>query len=217
MFSSTFTEDIIRNQKLSLSSRCSLSSMGDKQGEVLGWHTHRELWDPCRDCRGEGQVVVDVSEGRMKAVEVSLWLRPDGFSVGREEGLMEPCVQRQEAGQNAVFSGPWWSWGEYKAVRNGYTIWQKERMNIDSTSTNYFISWLTLYSAFAFPKELFVIFFSSHLHVTYGIIVRPVTDETYLEKLLGEPIQTNLNLYLSHVWWFYIEVQTTGYFIIYSD
>lgn len=44
-----------------------------------------------------------------------------------------------------------------------------------------------------------------------------VTDETYLEKLLGEPIQTNLNLYLSHVWWFYIEVQTTGYFIIYSD
>ena len=35
---------------------------------------------------------------------------------------MEPCVQRQEAGQNAVFSGPWWSWGEYKAVRNGYTI-----------------------------------------------------------------------------------------------
>ena len=107
---------------MSLSSRCSLSSMGDKQGEVLGWHTHRELWDPCRDCRGEGQVVVDVSEGRMKAVEVSLWLRPDGFSVGREEGLMEPCVQRQEAGQNAVFSGPWWSWGEYKAVRNGYTI-----------------------------------------------------------------------------------------------
>ena len=68
-----------------------MSSMGDKQGEVLGWHTHRELWDPCRDCRGEGQVmvdvsegrmkavVVDVSEGRMKAVEVSLWLRPDGF------------------------------------------------------------------------------------------------------------------------------------------
>ena len=68
------------------------------------------------------QGVVDVSEGRIKAVEVSLWLRPDGFSVGREEGLMEPCVQRQEAGQNAVFSGPWWSWGEYKAVRNGYTI-----------------------------------------------------------------------------------------------
>lgn len=32
------------------------------------------------------------------------------------------------------------------------------------------------------------------------IIIRPVTDETYFKKLLGEPIQTSLNLYFSHLW-----------------
>ena len=124
-------------------------------------YTHRNCGSPAGSGR-EGQSVVDVSEGPMKAAEVRLWLKPDGFSVGREEGPTEPSVQRQGRMQCLqAHGGPGVS---IKQLRNGYTFRQKERMNIDSASTNYFTSWLTLYSAFAFPKELFVIcFFESSL------------------------------------------------------
>ena len=64
--------------------------------------------------------MVDVSEGPMKAVEVRLWLKPDGFSAGREEGPMEPCVQRQERMQCfQAHGGPGVS---IKQLRNGYTF-----------------------------------------------------------------------------------------------
>ena len=66
------------------------------------------------------QFLGDVKKGRsVKIIGIGRPTIGDytGESIGEPETVPDPV-----AGQNAVFSGPWWSWGEYKAVRNGYTI-----------------------------------------------------------------------------------------------
>ena len=98
-FSSNFIVDIMRNQRLSLSSRCSLSSRGTnitRQGKMLGWQYPESCGSPAGTGGGGGggrEVRVEMSGRDMKEAEAMPWLKLKSFNVGREEGPMEPCVQ----------------------------------------------------------------------------------------------------------------------------
>lgn len=85
---------------------------------MLGWQETPELWGTART-RGRGRSGGEAARGLHRRSSVCLGL--GSFRVRREEGQMERCIKRREAGKN-VFREQGGSQDEYKAVRNGHPL-----------------------------------------------------------------------------------------------
>lgn len=102
MFSSTFIEDIIRVKNCPVLKVLIVKYRRQTGGSARMVYTQRTV-GALRGLERGGSRCGRHVRRRMKAV--GLWLRPDGFSVGRDP----VCKDRRQ--ENAEFSGPWWSWG----------------------------------------------------------------------------------------------------------